>query len=179
MKNKGLLFIAILFIITLVHSCSKDELMLNKDYITVSDLKCYCRDGKTFIAKTHDEVNQLTELCDSQNVKVKGHINYNEFYKQFSSAEYGVCHFNLVDFRNGEETRVCINTNRFCNSEDTLVSPEDSVIINKIINSNETDMCYINGVIISNILHTTTQTIDIQIAIESADDIIFKSDISY
>jgi hypothetical protein len=179
MKNKIVLLITIIIVILLAPNCSKDDLVLDQDYLTVSDLKCYCRDGKTFIFKPRNEVNQLIELCDSQNVKVKGHINYNEFHKQFSSAEYGLCYFILLDLRNGEGIRVCINADRFCNCEHTTVSHEDSAIINKILNSNETDMCYINGVIMSNLLLTTAQTIDIDIAIKSADDIFFKSDKDY
>lgn len=179
MKNKIVLLITIIIVILLAPNCSKDDLVLDKDYVTVSDLNCYCRNGKAFIFETNDEINQLFELCDSQNVKVKGHINYNEFHEQFSYAEYGVCHFILVDFRNRAGIRVCINADHFCNCEHTSVSHEDSAIINKILNSNETDMCYINGVIISDILHTTLPIFDIHIAIESADDIFFKSDIDY
>jgi hypothetical protein len=168
MKNKIILLITIMLVILLAPNCSKDDLVLDQDYVTVSDLKCYCRDEKTFFLKPQNEINKLIELCDNQNVKVKGHI-----------AEYGLCYFILLDLRNGEAIRVCINPDYFCTCNPTSFSHEDSAIINKILNSNKTDMCYINGVIRSYLRLTTVPTIEIHIAIESADDIFFESDINY
>jgi len=171
MKIKSVLFIVILSIFTLSQSCSKEELKLNEDYITVSDLWRYvnqkgiCEDATKWLNKE---------------VKVKGHIDYNSFYELFLNYGYKLNSFYLIDFRNETKILVCLNDDFLCSNNDTLVTSQDSAIINKILNSNETDMCYIKGILYSHDESIgLSRKILTNIRMNNEDDIIFKSDIDY
>ena len=69
MKIKKVLFIAIISIITLSHSCSKDELILNEEYLTVSDVIRYCSNcGKSYFFSA--KLNKMIAKCDNKEVKL-------------------------------------------------------------------------------------------------------------
>ena len=181
MKNKSVLLIAILLVILLAPNCSKDDLVLDQDYLTVSDVVHYCHcDRKTSIFFDTD-VKTIIEQCNNKEVKVKGHIDYNAFNEGFLNYGFKLNSFYLRDFRNGTEMLVCLNDDFFyCSVIDTLVTSQDSAIINKILNSNETDMCYIKGILYSHDESIgLSRKILTNIRMNNEDDIIFKSDIDY
>ena len=90
----------ILSIFTLIQSCSKEELKLNEDYITVSDLTRYCRCKCREISP-----------CENKEVKIKGHIDYYTFNANFSNISYSIGGFRLKDIRNGYSIEVYFNMN--------------------------------------------------------------------
>lgn len=123
MMNK-LFVIIVVVIILLLQNCSKDELVLNEEYITVSDFREYFR------VKCSE-----ADIYEGKEIKIRGHINYPYFNSYFSS-------FKLVDIRNGREAHIYIG--------DYIVKPDTNLansIINKILNSNPTDICFIKGII--------------------------------
>jgi len=181
MKNKIVLLITIILVILLAPNCSKDDLVLDKDYVSVSDIVHYCHCDRNTSIFFDTDVKTIIEQCNNKEVKVKGHIDYSSFYKLFLNYGYKINGFYLMDFRNGTGMSVCINDDFLCSNNDTLVTSQDSAIINKILNSNETDMCYIKG-----ILHSYDEPVGwfsrmiiTDIRINNADDIFFKSDINY
>jgi len=117
MKNKSVLLIAILSIITLFQNCSHDEIILNEDYIWVTDIYRY--------------VNQK-EICEdptkwlNKEIKVKGYINREDF-------QLNKDHFSLFDIRNGSSIHVYAHI--------------DTSLINKVNSSDVSSVCYIRGVL--------------------------------
>ena len=82
MKNKSVLFITILSIIILFHNCSKEEnLILNEEYITVSDLHQYCGTRHYF---NRTKCNECSKKCDGKEVKIKGHF-YSDGFNNLSN----------------------------------------------------------------------------------------------
>ena len=146
MKNKSILLIAILSIITLFQNCSNDELILNEDYVTVSDLMKYC--SKTPCDKPVE--------WEGQEVKVKGHIDDNYMLLK------------LKDIRNGYDIQISIDSS--CN-----ILCIDS-IVKKILSNNKKNMCYIKGTLQSFENNTTFNcTVGCEILLHSADDIYFEN----
>ncbi|MDI6833636.1 MAG: hypothetical protein QMD02_07335 [Bacteroidales bacterium] len=179
MKNKIVLLITIISVILLTPNCSKDDLVLDQDYVTVSDLKHYCHCDRNTSIFFDTDVKTIIEQCNNKEVKVKGHID-NEFHKLFLNYGYKLNSFYLRDIRNRNSICICLNDDFICSYIDTIVTSQDSAIINKILNSNETDMCYIKGILHSYELPMNTSSkIEINILINNADDIFFKSDINY
>jgi hypothetical protein len=178
MKNKSVLLITIILVILLAPSCSRDDLVLDQDYVTVSDIVHYCHCDRSASIFFDTDVKTIIEQCN--NKEVKGHID-NEFHKLFLNYGYKLNSFYLRDFRNGTEMLVCLNDDFFyCSVIDTLVTSQDSAIINKILNSNETDMCYIKGILYSHDESIgLSRKILTNIRMNNEDDIIFKSDIDY
>ena len=153
MKNKSVLLIAILSIITLFQNCTNDEIILNEDYITVTDLISYCSNVPCY----------KPVEWDGKEVKVKGHIEYYNFNLNFSYQSYSLEKFRLKDIRNGYFIEVYFSSN-------------DTAIINKILSSNETDMCYIKGIVKSWEMITMYDcTLESKILINSTDDIYFEN----
>jgi hypothetical protein len=117
MKNKSVLLIAILSIIILFQNCSNDEIILNEDYIWVTDIYRY--------------VNQK-EICEdttkwlNKEIKVKGYINREDF-------QLNKDHFSLFDIRNGSSIHVYAHI--------------DTSLINKVNSSDVSSVCYIKGVL--------------------------------
>ncbi|MBP7434807.1 MAG: hypothetical protein KA799_01490 [Bacteroidales bacterium] len=160
MKIKSIVFMVILSIFTLIQSCSKEELKLNEDYITVSDLTRYCRCKCREISP-----------CENKEVKIKGHIDYYTFNANFSNISYSIGGFRLKDIRNGYSIEVYFNMND---------STDKKIAIDKIISSNETDMCYIKGIVELWEMSTMFQCIlEPKIILNNADDIYFDSNINY
>jgi hypothetical protein len=180
MKNKNLLLITIMLVIMLVPSCSRDDLVLDQDYVTVSDIVHYCHCDRLISIFFDRDVNTIIEQCNNKEIKVKGHIDYNAFNEGFLNYGFKLNSFYLIDFRNETKILVCLNDDFLCSNNDTLVTSQDSAIINKILNSNETDMCYIKGILYSHDESIgLSRKILTNIRINNEDDIIFKSDIDY
>ena len=66
MKNKNLLLITIMLVIMLVPSCSKDDLVLDQDYITVSDIVHYCHCDRLISIFFDRDVNTIIEQCNNK-----------------------------------------------------------------------------------------------------------------
>jgi len=86
MKNKIVLLITIIIVILLAPNCSKDDLVLDKDYVTVSDLMKYC--SKSSCYKPVE--------WEGKEVKVKGHIDDNYML--------------LKDIRNGYDIPISVDS---------------------------------------------------------------------
>ncbi len=152
MKNKSVLLIIIILVILLAPNCSKDDLVLDQDYVTVSDLTRYCR------CKCRE-----TFPCENKKVKIKGHIDYYSFKTDFSYQSYSLEKIRIQDIRNGYFIEIYFSSN-------------DTAIINKILSSNETDMCYIKGIVKSWQMNTMFDcTLEAEILLHSADDIYFEN----
>jgi hypothetical protein len=173
MKNKIVLLITIILVILLAPNCSKDDLVLDKDYLTVSDLKCYCECNKDFISAK--KINEAEAKCQNKEIKVRGNIIFpssnNNIYcgivSPVDSLDSLSC-FILKDIRNnGMYVEVGYNYN-------------NKVLKNKILNSNETDMCYIKGITrIAEFPCMWSTSYDIYIVLRNEDDIYFDSNINY
>jgi len=180
MKNKIVLLITIIFVILLAPNCSKDDLVLDKDYVTVSDIVHYCHCDRSASIFFDRDVRTIIKQCNNKEAKVKGHIDYNSFYELFLNYGYKLNSFYLKDIRNRNSICICLNDKFICSEIDTLVTSQDSAIINKILNSNETDMCYIKG-----ILHSydepvgLTRMIITDIRINNENDIFFENNVNY
>jgi len=158
MKNKSVLFITILSIIILFHNCSKEEnLILNEEYITVSDLHQYCGTRHYF---NRTKCNECSKKCDGKEVKIKGHF-YSDGFNNLSNNT--MVELPLKDIRNGYSISINFNSN-------------DTAIINKILLSNETDMCYIKGTVKS---VCDAGWVLISINLLDDEDIFYKSEINY
>jgi hypothetical protein len=149
MKNKIVLFIAILSIITLFQNCSNDELILNEDYLTVSDIFLYCR----------CKCNTETFPCEDKEVKIKGHF-YSDGFNNFNNDD--IIEMPVTDIRNGYSIPIIFSSN-------------DTAIINKILSSNETDICYIKGIVKPMQINSGfTCTLEAKIILNIADDFFYK-----
>ncbi|MDI6833635.1 MAG: hypothetical protein QMD02_07330 [Bacteroidales bacterium] len=147
MKNKSVLFIAILSIITLFQNCSREEeLILNEDYITVTDLIKYCSKSPCYIKPVEWE---------GKEVKVKGHIDDNYML--------------LKDIRNGNNIQISVHY--LCDSSCT-----DSIFKKIILSNNKKNMCYVKGTLqsfeMSNMFNCT---VCCKILLHSANDIYFEN----
>jgi len=160
MKNKSVLFIAILSIITLFQNCSREEeLILNEDYITVSDLKYYCGCDKYILDR--GKIHDIIAKCDSQEVKIKGHlVDFSSSFGSSIPSSDSLCSLLLKDIRNGTSLEVGYDFH-------------NQVITNKIALSNETDMCYIKGII--KVFNSNPSFISIYIILNNEDDIYFEN----
>ncbi|MDI6833634.1 MAG: hypothetical protein QMD02_07325 [Bacteroidales bacterium] len=117
MKNKSVLLIAILSIITLFQNCSHDEIILDEDYIWVTDIYRYVN---------QKEICENTTKWLNKEVKVKGYINREDF-------QLDTNRFCLFDIRNGS----CIY----------VYAHIDTSLINKVNSSDVSSVCYIKGVL--------------------------------
>jgi len=117
MKNKNLLLITIMLVIMLVPSCSKDDLVLDQDYINVSDLCRYLN---------QKEICEDTTKWVNKEIKIKGYINRKNFQ---------IGNFHLYDIRNGLNVNIYISF------------PDTSSLIDKINSSDISSTCYIKGVL--------------------------------
>lgn len=96
MKNKIVLLITIMLVILLAPNCSKDDLVLDKDYVTVSDLMKYC--SKSSCYKPVE--------WEGKEVKVKGHIDDNYML--------------LKDIRNGYDIQISVDSSCDSSCIDTI-----------------------------------------------------------
>ncbi|HOJ24264.1 MAG TPA: hypothetical protein PK081_03255 [Bacteroidales bacterium] len=117
MKNKSVLLIAILSIIILFQNCSNDEIILNEDYIWVTDIYRYVN---------QKEICKDTTKWLNKEIKVKGYINREDF-------QLNKDHFSLFDIRNGSSIHVYAHI--------------DTSLINKVNSSDVSSVCYIRGVL--------------------------------
>ena len=147
----------ILSIIILFQSCAKDEhLILNEEYLTVSDISHYCS-GSCY--ETID--------WEGKEVKVKGHIEYYQFNNNFSYQSYSINYFWLIDIRNNKITTV-----NFFNISDLN---DKKLVVDKILSAKETDMFYITGTLQSIEKETMfTCNLGCKIILSNVNDIYFK-----
>jgi hypothetical protein len=145
MKNR-LLFIAILILITLSISCSKENIILNEEYLTVSDIFHYCN------VPCSEKIE-----WEGKEVKVKGHIhNY-----MLDNEKKVYC---LIDIRNSNYIEIYVDSSCI------------DAVFNKITSSNIMNTCYITGTLQSFEMCTTMFKCDVGaiILLNSVNDIYFK-----
>ncbi len=155
MKNKIVLFIAILSIITLFQNCSNDELILNEDYLTVSDIFLYCR----------CKCNTETFPCEDKEVKIKGHF-YSDGFNNFNNDD--IIEMPVTDIRNGYDIQISVDSSCDSSCIDTIAK--------KILSNNKKNMCYIKGTLKSFENNTMFNcTVGCEILLHSPDDIYFEN----
>jgi|AntAceMinimDraft_17_1070374.scaffolds.fasta_scaffold51816_1 hypothetical protein len=102
--------------------------------------------------------------CENKEVKVKGRF-YSDGFNNFNNNP--IIETSVVDIRNGYNIPISF-------------SSDDTAIINKILSSNETDMCYIKGIIRPIQINAgLTCKIEAEIILNSADDFFYKNEINY
>ena len=148
MKNKIILLITILLVILLAPNCSKDDLVLDQDYVTVSDLMKYCSKASCY----------KPVEWNGKEVKVKGHIH--NYMLDNKKEKYW-----LIDIRNSNYIEIYVDSSCI------------DTIFNKITSSNNImNMCYITGTLKSFEMETMFKcTVGCEILLHSADDIYFEN----
>ncbi|GAB4278109.1 MAG: hypothetical protein Kow0068_01620 [Marinilabiliales bacterium] len=160
MKSYRFYIMIILLIIIFNSNCSKDELILNDEYLKISDLTHYCDCDRYIFSRK--KVQEAIARCDSMEIKVKGYIvNTSSDFEDIILFSDTFSIFTLKDIRNEKYIKVGFDYN-------------NQDIKNKIHSSSETDMCYINGIIKS--FNEPPNYVVIYAILNSEDDIFFTNE---